>query len=212
MNRPIESLMNKESQLMIAKLQDSVIDIIFSLDKLLLHGGTAIWRCYGGGRFSNDIDIYISNEKVVKRIVNRISLFGERIVFNRKRKKILYYDISADNAKISLQIKISNKKGILVSYEKIDGNRTQIFSMTPENLIIEKIETYNNRALIRDIYDIMILTRSVLDKSRIVDIMISFLSNIKKPKDEKVLKDIVYNGPVPTFEDIVEYLWRWCKI
>ena len=212
MNRPIESLMNKESQLMIAKLQDSVIDIIFSLDKLLLHGGTAIWRCYGGGRFSNDIDIYISNEKVVKRIVNRISLFGERIVFNRKRKKILYYDISADNAKISLQIKISNKKGILVSYEKIDGNRTQIFSMTPENLIIEKIETYNNRALIRDIYDIMILTRSVLDKSRIVNIMISFLSNIKRPKDEKVLKDIVYNGPVPTFEDIVEYLWRWCKI
>ncbi len=212
MDGPIESIMHNESQLNVARLQDTVIEIIFDNINAVLHGGTAIWRCYNGKRFSEDIDLYIAKEADIKKITNRIALSELHIVFNRRRRGTIYYDISTNEADISLQMRIVKKKGFLVSYEKVNGVKTEIYSLTPEILIEEKIAAYNDRKFIRDIYDIMLLTKFISDRSKNAIIPTSFLSHIQKPKDESVLKNLVYSGPIPSFEEMVDYLRRWCAI
>lgn len=59
MQIPLEKRLRKRAQLEVALLQDEVIDLLYNIDsRLVLHGGTAIWRCYGGSRFSEDLDLY----------------------------------------------------------------------------------------------------------------------------------------------------------
>lgn len=210
MEEPIESVMRNESYLKVAKLQDDTVQIIFKTISAVLHGGTAIWRCYGGARFSEDIDLYVRKQGDIRKLVNRITLSDLRITFNRERHGTFYYDISNAETNISLQIKIIKKKSALVFYERVDGTKSEIYSLTPENLIAEKIEAYTDRRLIRDVYDIMVLTKSVSNKDEIVDRLRSFVLKIERPKDEGVLKSLVYNALVPSFASIVEYLQRWC--
>ena len=51
----------------IALLQDELIDIIYSIEpNAVLHGGTAIWRCFQGNRFSEDLDFYLTPSKNFK--------------------------------------------------------------------------------------------------------------------------------------------------
>ena len=61
-------------RLRLAELQDEVIDIIYNRVEpdATLYGGTAIWRCYGGNRFSEDIDIYLSNRGLNKFHVSSV--------------------------------------------------------------------------------------------------------------------------------------------
>ena len=56
----LEDRIKKRKQLEMAKIQDVLVDFIVSLPiPAVLHGGTAIWRVYGGRRFSEDIDLYM---------------------------------------------------------------------------------------------------------------------------------------------------------
>ena len=212
MEEPIESQLHNESQLRVARLQDDVISIIFKSAGSVVHGGTAIWRCYSGKRFSEDIDLYVRKKQRLKQLVNRIAQSGLRIQFNRERRGTIYYDISNDQANISLQVKIlPRKKGGLVQYEKVDGVRTEIYALRPEALIGEKVEAYMDRRLIRDIYDIMVLSKSVIDRGEAAASLLRSLPKMPRPKDENVLKRLVYSGPVPSFVDIIDYLKRWCS-
>ncbi len=59
MNLPLEKRLKKRAHVELAYLQDELVEIMYSLDpKIILHGGTAIWRCLGGNRFSEDLDFY----------------------------------------------------------------------------------------------------------------------------------------------------------
>jgi predicted nucleotidyltransferase component of viral defense system len=211
MQEPIKNLIRSQSHLAIAELQDEVVSIIFDNIHAVLHGGTAIWRCYNGKRFSEDIDVYISKQSYIDKAVDRITMSGLRITLNRKRRGTVYYDVFGGSARVSLQIKIAKKKGALVSYEMLNGVKIEIYSLSPEDLIAEKMEAYADRLLIRDIYDIMILTKHVSEKKNIVGAINAFLFEIKKPKDESVLKDLVYAGVIPSFSDMVSYLNGWCR-
>ena len=57
---PIGSFLTGQ-RLRLAELQDYVIDIIYDYfhPDALLYGGTAIWRCFGGMRFSDDLGLYM---------------------------------------------------------------------------------------------------------------------------------------------------------
>lgn len=49
----------KEDMLRRAINEDKVLEIVLnSHSRFVMHGGTAIWRCYNGNRFSSDIDFY----------------------------------------------------------------------------------------------------------------------------------------------------------
>ena len=60
---PLILKLKKSSQKEIAKAQDLIVEEIYKIfDKAIIHGGTSIWRCYNGNRFSEDIDMYIPKE------------------------------------------------------------------------------------------------------------------------------------------------------
>jgi hypothetical protein len=58
---PLSRLL-KGKLLRIAETQDAVITYLVSRGvEFVLHGGTAVWRVYGGKRVSIDIDVYAEN-------------------------------------------------------------------------------------------------------------------------------------------------------
>jgi len=67
---PIILMLKKGYHKKIARAQDIIVEEMGkTLNRAVLHGGTAIWRCYQGNRFSEDIDVYIP------RNVDKISSF-----------------------------------------------------------------------------------------------------------------------------------------
>ena len=56
---PLILKLKKQNHKELAEAQDIMIENIFDVDDAVLHGGTAIWRCYKGKRFSEDIDITV---------------------------------------------------------------------------------------------------------------------------------------------------------
>ena len=78
----LKKAMHKE----VAKAQDMVVEPLYRVfNGAVLHGGTAIWRCYNGNRFSEDIDVYIPKN------VDKLELlfeFLERKGFGIEKKKI----------------------------------------------------------------------------------------------------------------------------
>ncbi|MDG7039172.1 MAG: nucleotidyl transferase AbiEii/AbiGii toxin family protein [Nitrososphaerota archaeon] len=54
--------MRKRTQTELAYAQDIVVEKIYDyLPEVVLHGGTLIWRCYAGNRFSEDLDFYAAS-------------------------------------------------------------------------------------------------------------------------------------------------------
>lgn len=193
-----------------AKLQDLIIEIIYNYIQpdAVLYGGTAIWRCFGSNRFSEDIDIYVNSDfsKNLKKELERNQL---KIVW--KNPKIKSWKISNGITEVLLKTKIGEPEKIPIQYKKVDGSSITVFSLPPLDLAIRKMEAYSQRLFIRDLYDIMFLTNFLnkddyYTKTKFKE----FLSNIKKPVDEKILSSLILKGYSKfTFRMIVDYLRRW---
>lgn len=55
MEIPLEKRLKKRLHVDVGRLQDEAMEVLYSVDNtLVLHGGTAIWRCFSGNRFSED--------------------------------------------------------------------------------------------------------------------------------------------------------------
>ena len=91
-------------------------------------------------------------------------------------------------------------------FEKVDGTYTDILTLAPENLILEKINAYNDRRFIRDIYDIYILSNYVQNKDEIKRDVTVFVSGLKPPINEEDLKALIYEGTVPSFKSMTEHI------
>ena len=79
--------LRKQAQKNIASAQDKIVEEIFKVfgKTAVLHGGTSIWRCYRGNRFSEDIDVYIPKN------LDKLNLVFEnleKIGFIIEKKKI----------------------------------------------------------------------------------------------------------------------------
>ena len=201
----------------IALLQDLVIDIVYEVfPNAVFHGGTAIWRCYEGTRFSDDVDVYLNRSDLKK-----IDLFKEKLKqrnLDIKKFKVtnnvIFAKISLNNIEMRFEasfLSIRNKDIIIKPYETIDGNYLNIFTFTAEDLIKEKVNTYLSRHLIRDLYDIYILLSYVENEKEIKNSLKQLLSKYKKPKDEGVLKTIVFIGAVPTTEQMLTVIKKWAR-
>ncbi|MCW1294638.1 MAG: nucleotidyl transferase AbiEii/AbiGii toxin family protein, partial [Candidatus Parvarchaeum sp.] len=128
----------------------------------------------------------------------------------RQTESTLFSQISDNNAKMSLEITRKNVKGTLKAYQKVNGNQIDVLTLRPEELLLEKMAAYNDRLKVRDIYDVYFLSRFVNDRN-VKDSVKTYLSKIKKPVDENDLKAIIYEGKVPTFEEMLEVLNAWAR-
>jgi len=198
-------------------LQDIVIDIIYEVfPKAVLHGGTAIWRCYQGTRFSEDIDIYLN-----KQDINCVEHFKKKLK-NRKLEvkkfkitdNVIYAKIEMNNIIMKFEasfLDFNSDNIILKKYETIDGNYLNIFTLSAEELIKEKVKAYLSRRFVRDIYDIFILLDFVEDKKEIMVSLKKLLFNFKQPLDEDILSSLVFYGSCPTTKQILNEIKKWVK-
>ncbi|MCL4380913.1 nucleotidyl transferase AbiEii/AbiGii toxin family protein [Candidatus Marsarchaeota archaeon] len=210
-----EVSLKTERQRELAMLQDRIVEAIFAIDQnLVMHGGTAIWRCYNGNRFSDDIDIY-SSDSQVKTLLNKLDWAVSKIGINLKYLK---FDertlIVSDNiATCKLKMMEYPKKihPIEKEYLRANGTKFIINTLSADEFVIEKISAYQKRRYIMDLYDIYHLATNEVITAKTKSALKKFVLKIDTPIDEKNLRELVYVGVVPNFETIVLFIKRVLK-
>jgi len=204
---PLQARVKREIHRRLAYAQDLIVKEVYSIfDKAVLHGGTGIWRCYNGKRFSEDLDFYFPNDR--KKIE---SLFEnlEKLGFEIKKKKIsensLYSELEFNRVSVRLEATFQKIPGVICDYEMSDGNIISIYSLTPESFLAEKSNAYLKRLKIRDLWDVFFLLRITKNPLEIKEIK-SLIQGYKKPIDEENLKTILLEGITPSSREMIEYI------
>lgn len=217
------------SQLEKAKLEDTVIELLYSRYKdLVLHGGTSIWRCYSGNRFSRDLDFYMKVSGKTERMLRYRELqeFFKEHGFPTKEKG---YNKATDtmhivvetNAKMKIDVNFNYRKGIPVEYRKIDDSRIIVLSLSPLELLKEKIAAYKDKlesqerfkqTEIQDLYDMYYLT-SIIEKPdresiKELNIMVKRIE-LKPPPNASSLGHLMLAGLPPTTKLMLESIKVW---
>lgn len=207
MDLPIANRLKKKEHLDVAMLQDEVVEIMYGTfhgTEPVLHGGTAVWRCYHGNRFSEDLDFYATTSGNFKEnLKSEVERRGLALVKYKETENTIFAKIS--NGTIEIRLELSNRKPrkkIIAEYEKANGTKIDVYSLPAGELAIEKAKAYMSRRLIRDIYDVYHLSSLIQDSGELKTI----LKSTPMPVDEKNLKTIVYAGAVPTFQQVIEIL------
>jgi len=208
---PIEIKLKSHVQVAIARIQDLALESLLALDsKIILHGGTAIWRCYKGKRFSYDIDIYVSKsqrEKIYKELTWELSKRNLSMNYNAMTENVI--SVFDNEAKVKLEMMINARiKSITKEYERADGSFMFVNTLTADALINEKIKAYDSRRYERDLYDIyhLVSTQEISKKTR--NALISFINKMQPPIDKDSLSSIVYEGAVPNYNNLVDGIKR----
>ncbi len=212
MEIPLILKLRKAKHKEIAKAQDILVEEIYNkFNDAVLHGGTAIWRCYHGNRFSEDVDVYL--ERNLEKIDELFDAL-ERRGFLIKKKKVsenaVFSILEINKYLVRFEALFKKVKGILADYETVEGNLITVLTLSPEALILEKIKAYSKRRKIRDLYDIFYLLKYA-DIKKIERELKEFLMNFKKPINENQLQALIIYGLVPTTEKMIEYIKRKVK-
>ena len=213
-----------------AKLEDMLIEILYSrYTNLVFHGGTAIWRCYSGNRFSRDLDFYMkvksSSEKMQEyRAVSKFLQENEFIIKEKGYSKLndtMHFVVESAGIKMKIDINFNYKNGIPVDYCRIDGSRIVVLSLNPIQLLEEKVIAYEDKLNndggfkhpeAHDLYDMWYLV-SLIKKvdPKIVKKLKGLIAKIenKPPTDISSLDHIVITGLPPSFELMIKRLKEW---
>ena len=213
MEIPLILKLKKASHREIAKAQDLIIEEIYKLfDKAVLHGGTSIWRCYQGNRFSEDIDMYlIKNPEKINLFYEALKKRGFKIVKKKIGEKSIHSTLELNRTIVRFEAIFKKINGTLKEYQTAEGNLITIYTLTPEELIKEKVNAYLKRYKVRDLYDIFFLLRYVENKTPIKKELSLFISNFKQPIDKKELKVLIIEGLIPGIDKMLEYIKDYCK-
>lgn len=205
---PLQTKLKREVHRKIAYAQDLIVKEIYSVfDKAVLHGGTAIWRCYSGKRFSEDLDFYLPNDKEkIEILFKKLKNLGFKIKKKKISENSIYSELELERTSVRLEVTFQKIAGIICDYEMSDGNIISIYSLTPEIFIKEKSNAYLKRFKIKDLWDVFFLLK-LIDTPKIKEIE-NLIKNYKKPIDEDDLKVILLEGIVPSADEMMEYIKR----
>ena len=209
---PLMLRLKKESHKDIARAQDIIIEELYGIfDRAVIHGGTGIWRCYHGNRFSEDIDVYIPKDLAKLEI-----LFHEfeKRGFIVEKKKItensLYSNLNLNGVAVRFEALFKKESGLLKNYETAEGGLIVVYSLSSEGFIEEKVDAYLNRLKIRDLYDIFFLLR-YSDPKKIEKYLLKLIRNFKNPIDREDLKVLILEGVVPETGKMLDYIKNYIK-
>ncbi|MCI0503075.1 nucleotidyl transferase AbiEii/AbiGii toxin family protein [Candidatus Micrarchaeota archaeon] len=208
MNIPIANRLKKRLHVDTGILQDELVDLLYSVDnRIVMHGGTAIWRCYGGNRFSEDLDFYSPRDFNEKEFVEKARQRGLTVLKFKKTANLIFSKVTNGNVEVRVELNHSAPHaGAIRNYERMDGSLMTVLALNPQELLLEKISAYADRRLIRDIYDIFHLSSIADGSPGLQEEMRKFLHKLEPPLDEENLKAIVYSGAIPSFRQMVEQL------
>jgi predicted nucleotidyltransferase component of viral defense system len=213
---PIDKKLKKKIHKTIALAQDIlVLELYDRFPSTVIHGGTAIWRCYGSNRFSEDIDIYLPltlKNANFQEFLDSLKRKGFIIQKFKKTNNSIFAKFSYYDAIIRLEAVFKNVKNFVTKrFEMSDGTFILVKTLKPEEIIKEKILAYLKRRKVRDLYDIFFLLRFVEKKEEVGKVLNQLIKNFQKPIDEKELKVLIISGSIPTVEEMVEEVSKWVR-
>lgn len=198
---PLKNLL-KGKLLRIAELQDKLAIELASKFEFVLHGGTALWRVYGGRRVSLDIDIYHEKPKEVMEHFSKSGAF-EMLCGKMTGSDVLYMKFRGEGDTV-VELHVSQPFGRLEAadgeFRLVDGSSIILKTLTSEWLLKEKISAFQNRKKARDLYDIFYLL-DIADASRFRG-EIGGMLPLQKPQDFSGLRELILLGKAPEFETI----------
>lgn len=211
---PLSLRLKREMHRKLAFAHDIIVEEVYKkMGRAVLHGGTAIWRCYSGKRFSEDLDFYFSRDKEkIESIFSSLESKGFKILKKKISETSIYSELEFERVSVRLEATFQNIKGVIVDYEASDGNFISIYSLTPEMFVEEKIAAYLKRLKIRDLWDIFFLLRLATDLKSIHNSLGKLIKSYKPPVDEENLKSIILEGIVPASKEMFDYIQKkWEK-
>jgi predicted nucleotidyltransferase component of viral defense system len=213
MEIPLNLKLKKKSQKEIAYAQDILIGELYNFfPNAVIHGGTAIWRCYNGNRFSEDIDVYMPREmNKIDNFFKNLKKKGFRIIKRRIKENSLYSEIMINNSSVRFEATFQVKKPSLKKYETSESFFINVFTLSVKELIMEKVNAYLNRRKIRDLYDIFFLLNHAERERDVKDYLNRLVKNFEKPVDEGNLATIIISGAVPDSKQLLEAIKGWVK-
>ncbi len=218
-----------QAQMEKAKLEDALVDLLYSrYNSLVFHGGTSIWRCHGGNRFSRDIDFYLyaKTKEEKTQHYKELSEFLKDSGFLIKEKG---YEKATDtmhflvesNTKMKIDINFKYKKGTEFDYTKIDGSKIVVLSLSPLELLNEKMAAYEDKlntaekpkqTEVQDLYDIYYLISLVNNAdAKTVKQLKTLIGKIdgNPPPNMSSLGHLIIAGLPPTFDLMVNTIKKW---
>lgn len=210
---PIILKLKKEIHKNIAGAQDIIVEEIYRVfNDAVLHGGTAIWRCYNGNRFSEDVDVYLTKDvKKLDLLFDNLKKQGFEIEKKKIGENSVYSKLKINRNEVRFEALFKKVSGSLKEYETAEGNLITVYTLTPEEFIKEKVAAYLKRNKVRDLYDIFFLLRFVSNPDKIRENLNYFVKNFEKPADETEIKVLILSGLVPTAEKMLDYITDYTK-
>lgn len=205
MDLPLEKRLKKRQHVNIARLQDELVEMLYAADNAcVFHGGTAIWRCYRGNRFSEDLDFYGLRGNKADAFKSLVESRGLRFLKFKRTDNLLFSTVSNGEEVVRVECNFSvKKKSVVMPYEKVDGSFVNVLTLSPEDLLLEKLAAYQNRRFVRDLYDVHHLSSFIRVDSHVRPALERFLKNPVGPVDAKNLRAIVYAGVVPSVDQLL---------
>ena len=139
MKIPIALKLRTRARKELAEAQDMIVKEIFNTyDNAIFHGGTAIWRCYSGNRFSEDIDVYLPKDaKKLDQVFENLQKQGFKIEKKKVTDNSLFSNLKSNNVNVRFEAIFKMSSGELKDYEKIDGNFITVRCLEAEELVKE---------------------------------------------------------------------------
>lgn len=192
----------------IAQAQDLLVEELYKVfGNAVIHGGAAIWRCFKSNRFSEDIDVYIPKDiKEIDIFYKNIQKIGFSIVKKRIKQNSLFSVLKFNKSIVRFEAIFRKVNGILKEYEEVNGNLFTVYTLSPEQLLEEKVRVYKKRRKVRDLYDIFFLLRFLEAAKEIRNQLENFIKEFKIPIDKNELKVLIIEGIVPNVEQMLNYI------
>jgi len=201
MDIPLEKRLKRRLHVEIGRLQDEVVEAAYALDgSLVFHGGTAIWRCFSGNRFSEDLDFYSGRPDALSDgLEGALSSRALELVKFKRTQNLIFAKVQGGEAEVRLEVNFSAKKrGIATRYERMNGSRMDVLCLPSGELVLEKAAAYLDRRFVRDLYDIYHLSEGMEGDAAVHRAVAGVLEGFVPPLDAKNLPALIYSGAAPT--------------
>lgn len=207
--------MRRRTHRSVALAQDMIVAEAYDIfPDCVLHGGTAIWRCYRGGRFSEDVDFYLptGGEQEIRRFRRGVAANGMVELKFKATASTVFAKFSHSETVVSFEAaKRAPPPSVVRPYEMLDGSFALVNTLSPEELIIEKSSAYTGRRKVRDLYDIFFLLNRVEERDRVTAPLARMIREYRAPADEATLKATIIAGAVPSAEVMLGAIERWVE-
>lgn len=212
-SQPLASRLKKRAHRDVAYAQDLLVAQAYdSFPDCVLHGGTAIWRCYAGGRFSEDVDAYLPaySEAAESAFRKGTAAKGMKELKFRRTASTVFAKFELGGAEVSFEAALRNAPArVVVPYETLGGGRMLVAALPPESLAVEKARAYLARGKVRDLYDLFFLLARVGPGPEVTDAVGDLINGYRPPADEAQLKTTILTGVVPSAQEMIEGIRRW---